>query len=203
MSASPGPAAPPPYLEWSARSEMQARRRYAQKLLSLLPAGARVLELGSGAGFPVTHLLAHRFGVTAVEPSSREIALARVNVPAAEFREGDWTRLRQPAEGFDAVVAMYVLSVLARRALLPQLRRISRWLRPRGLLVGNRHVALDSPIEQAWPGAPVFFTHVDAGEVLATLGRAGLEPLESEVISDEDARGRPISFLWFIARKLG
>jgi SAM-dependent methyltransferase len=194
---------PPAYLEWSARSEMQARRRYALKLLSLLPAGARVLELGSGAGYPVTHVLAQRFAVRAVEKEARALALARVNVPAAQFVAGDWTRVRQAREGFDAVVAMYVLSLLARRALLPQLKRVARWLRPKGLLVGNRHVAVEGPIEQAWPGAPVIFTHVDAGEVLAAVGRAGLEPVESEVISDEDARGRPISFLWFIARKLG
>src|SRR5439155_2067396 len=117
---------------------MQARRRYAQKLLSLLPAGARVLELGSGAGFPVTHLLAHRFGVSAVERSAREIALARVNVPAAEFREGEWTRLRQPREGFDAVVDMYVMSGLAKLELLLQLVRISRWVRS-GWLINVYH----------------------------------------------------------------
>ena len=167
MSAPAAPAAASGYLEWSARSELQARRRYAEKLLSLLPAGARVLELGAGAGSAASDILARRFRVASVAAAGAS---------------------------FDAVCAMYVLSVTP-------LRQLSGWLRQGGLLVANRQVTLEAPIEQGWSGAPLNFTRVDASDLLELISDAGLEPVWSEVISDEDEHGRPISYLWFIARK--
>jgi SAM-dependent methyltransferase len=193
--------APTALIEWSARSELQARRRFAQKLLGLLPSGSDVLELGCGAGFPVTHTLAQRFNVTAIEADPRLLALARVNVPGAQLEEGDWKRAGKERAAFDAVVAMYVLAELPPRSLLPQLKRVGSWMRRGALLVANRPVAIEGAIEQAWPGAPVTFARVDALAALAVVAGAGLEPVESEVITDEDAGGQPISFLWFVARK--
>jgi hypothetical protein len=129
---------------------MQSRRRYADLLASLLPAGARVVELDSAAA------------------------------------------ARPPAAGsVDAIVALDE----------PHLKRLARRLRRGGLLVGKRRVTLDGPIEQGWTGAPINFTRVDASDLLELIADAGLEPLSSEVISDEDERGRPVSYLWFIAQK--
>jgi methylase of polypeptide subunit release factors len=47
---------------------------------------ARVLDLGCGAGIPVTrHLTALGHHVLGVDGSARQIALARRNAPLAEF----------------------------------------------------------------------------------------------------------------------
>jgi hypothetical protein len=130
---------------------MQSRRRYAELLVSLLPAGATVVELDSAA-------------------------------------------VGRPAEAgtVDAIVALDE----------PHLKRVARRLRRGGLLVGKRRVTLEGPIEQGWTGAPVNFTRVDAADLLELVAEAGLEPLSSEVISEEDESGRPVPYLWFIARKV-
>ena len=48
------------YLEWAAQIDDRARARHTTALLSRVPDGARVLDLGCGAGVPSTRALAER-----------------------------------------------------------------------------------------------------------------------------------------------
>ena len=48
------------YLEWAAQIDDRARERHTTALLSRVPDGARVLDLGCGAGVPSTRALAER-----------------------------------------------------------------------------------------------------------------------------------------------
>jgi hypothetical protein len=52
-----------------------ARDRYLERLLALLSVASDVLELGSGAGEPVTRRLAERHRVTAVGISAEQLRL--------------------------------------------------------------------------------------------------------------------------------
>lgn len=70
-----------------------------------LPPTAAILDLGCGAGVPVTRWLAARFAVTGVDLSARQIALARELVPAATFHQADMTTLDFPPATFDVVVS--------------------------------------------------------------------------------------------------
>src|SRR5262245_60141619 len=89
------------YLAWSALDPSPERMRYLGRLLDLLPAGAEVLELGCGAGVPVTQALAERWRVTGVDISAEQIALAEQHVPDATFIHADMTTLDLPAGSFD------------------------------------------------------------------------------------------------------
>src|SRR5205085_2724325 len=55
------------HAEWSAGVRAEERERYTRLLLDLLPAGARLLELGCGVGLPTTARLAERYAVMVVE----------------------------------------------------------------------------------------------------------------------------------------
>jgi len=72
------------YLEWRA---LQPRQEELTRWLSLLhdhlQPGAAVLDIGCGAGIPLTRALSESFDVTGVDISVRQIELARRNVPAA------------------------------------------------------------------------------------------------------------------------
>ncbi len=73
-------------------------------LLSYLPAGARILDLGCGTGH-VTHLLAQRgYAMTGIDASAGMLQYARENVPSAEFILADARDLALPRT-FDAVIA--------------------------------------------------------------------------------------------------
>src|SRR4051794_1846891 len=67
-----------------------------------LAGDAAVLDLGCGAGVPVTRWLAERFTVTGVDLSARQLALAHENVPGATFLKADMGQVDFPPASFDA-----------------------------------------------------------------------------------------------------
>jgi SAM-dependent methyltransferase len=92
------------YLEQHGRS--QVRDRWLDELIRRLPPRARVLDLGCGAGVPVALRLTERgFDVLGIDVSIRQIELARINVPAAEFLQADMTGVGFAPASFDAIAA--------------------------------------------------------------------------------------------------
>jgi SAM-dependent methyltransferase len=190
------------YLEWSDRDPSPQRMHYLRRLLELLPAGAEVLELGCGAGVPITQALARTCRVTGVDISTLQIALAREHVPEALFIQADMTALDFPPASFDAVVGFYTLTHVPREEHATLLGRIASWLRPGGLLFATMGAG-DEPggVEPDWLGAPMFWSHFDAETNRELVRQAGLTLLDAQVVA-EDEDGQPVQFLWVIARKL-
>jgi SAM-dependent methyltransferase len=135
------------YLGWGPTIG-EPRERMLDALLERLEPGARVLELGCGAGIPVTRRLAERHTVTGVDISEAQLRLAREHVPGA--RAGGSVRPRRPA-----------------RARLPacKLRRDRRLLRARARSPRAPCRALHSVCRVAGPG-----------RVAAHLARRGRHP---------------------------
>jgi SAM-dependent methyltransferase len=186
---------------WSAGIRQAERQRYTHELLDRLPLGADVLELGCGQGTPTTRLLAERFTVTGVDISARQLELARSVVPNATFLHADMASLSFPPQSFDGVAAFFSLIHVPREEHASLLEHIAGWLRPGGLLVATMGVR-DSPgdVEEDWLGAPMYFSHWDAGANRRLVEQSGLRILSArEETADED--GAPIAFLWIVAEK--
>lgn len=80
--------------------------------LSCLPAGGRVLDVGSGTGLPYAGALVEGgFDVVGVDVSSRMVELARGHVPGACFVEMSMTEMEYEGE-FDGVLAVYSMLLL-------------------------------------------------------------------------------------------
>ncbi|HEY5337878.1 MAG TPA: class I SAM-dependent methyltransferase [Rhizomicrobium sp.] len=188
------------YLEWS--RESRVRTHYLTQFLSLLPPQGRVLELGCGAGIPVTKALAAQAQVTAVDISPRQIAHARKNVPSASFFCADMMALEFPVQSFDAVCAFYAITHLPREEHGALFSHIARWLKPGGVFLASLG-ASESDGEMAdWHGAPNYFSHPTAEESLRLLADAGLSVTRHE-IAEQDLPGEEgLPFLWVVARKL-
>lgn len=189
------------YLAWSARDPSPQRMRYLALLNDLLAPGAAVLELGCGAGVPVTQALARKCRVTGVDISTAQIALARQHVPNATFIHSDMTALDFPAHSFDAVVGFYTLTHVPRDEHGALLARIYSWLRP-GCLFFATMGAGDAPggVEQDWLGAPMYWSHFGAETNRALVRQAGFMLDSAEVVA-EDEDGQQVQFLWVIAHK--
>jgi cyclopropane fatty-acyl-phospholipid synthase-like methyltransferase len=188
------------YLEWSAGSKIRAR--YLDKLLALLPADATVLELGCGAGLPVTKALAAAARVTAVDISPEQARRATQNVPDAEVLCTDMMALEFADAAFDVVAAFYAVTHLPREEHGELFRRIARWLKPGGHFLASLGAAeLSDHVETDWLGAPNFFSHPDPAETLRLLESAGLQIVE-QAFAAQDLKGEEgLQFLWVIARK--
>jgi SAM-dependent methyltransferase len=187
------------YLAWPGGREI--RERYLRKLVDLVPKGGSVLDLGCGAGVPVASRLARKASVLGVDISPRQIELARENVPAALFRQGDMVAMKFPREMFDAVCAFYSITHVPREEHALLLRRIATWLRPGGTFLASLGVGstLDA-VEADWLGVPMFFSHFDAATNSTLIRQAGLVPFHEEIV-EHDEHDRSIRFLWVIARK--
>ena len=116
--------------------------------MSRLQDGARVLELGCGAGVPDTQRLAARFQVTGVDVSPEQVRRARAAVPRSRVCASRLHRARARAGVFDAVVSFYAFNHVPRELLAPTLARIHRWLVPGGRLMP----ALGTSDMEAWTG---------------------------------------------------
>src|SRR6266516_2949467 len=65
------------FAEWRDRIVGDPRREWEEELVARLQDGARLLELGCGAGVPDTQRLAARFQLTGVDVSAEQVRRAR------------------------------------------------------------------------------------------------------------------------------
>ncbi|MER7080417.1 Ubiquinone/menaquinone biosynthesis C-methylase UbiE [Saccharopolyspora kobensis] len=111
--------------------------RAGQRLVDQLPAGSRVLDIGSGTGRPTAEqLVAAGMDVVGIDISSGMLDIARKQLPAAEFRKLDVLDLDEADLGqFDAAIAFFSLLALPADYLREALRKVHRRLVPGGRLV--------------------------------------------------------------------
>jgi len=187
------------YLTWSPLRPSAARRWALALADERIPRGTDVLELGCGAGIPMTATLAVGRRLVGVDISRAQIALARSNVPTAKFVQADMTAINRPAASLDAVVAFYSLTHVPRDEHTPLLARIRRWLRPGGVLIASFGVE-DDPggIEPGWLGVDMYFSHFSARVNRRLVEEAGLVVERADVLDEpEDRHGA--RFLWVVA----
>jgi SAM-dependent methyltransferase len=188
------------YLEWSALRPSAVRLHYLERAAQLIPPGAAVLELGCGAGLPMTRGLAADHRVTGVDISATQIEMARRNVPAATFIQADMTALDFPPASFEAVVAFYSLTHVPRDEQPALVRSIRGWLRPGGLFLASMGAdASPDDVEEDWLGVPMFFSHFGARRNRRMVEEAGLTVEEARIEIEPEDR-HDARFLWIVAR---
>jgi cyclopropane fatty-acyl-phospholipid synthase-like methyltransferase len=172
------------------------------ELASELSPGAAVLDLGCGAGVPVTRWLAQHFTVTGVDLSTRQLELARPNAPAARFIKADMTDVRFAPETFDAVVAFHSIIHVPRSEHPGLLERIYGWLKPGGGFLATWAIGEWEGKESDWEGwgAPMWWSHHDGETSLELLRGAGFVIENAKVRTTRGARGDE-SWLVVLARK--
>jgi ubiquinone/menaquinone biosynthesis C-methylase UbiE len=187
------------YSLWGTRREERAK--YTSLILDLLPIGAKVLELGCGAGVPTTQELQKKNLVTGVDISEKSIEIAKINVPQANFIVGDMTKMDFPSGSFAGVGCFYSIIHVPRSEHFGLLCSIKKWLVPGGVLVATMgSISSESQISDDWLGAKMFWSNFDATANKKLVRDAGFEVVsEEEETADED--GTPITFLWVVARK--
>jgi len=174
-----------------------------EDLASHLPSGAAVLDLGCGAGVPVTRWLADRgFAVTGVDVSTRQLELARKNVPEGTFLKADMTEMAFAPENFDAVVAFHSIIHVPRAEHPALLESIHRWLKPGGVFLATMTVSDFEGREEDWEGwgAPMVWSHYDGEANVAMLREVGFEIPYAEPRTGPGT-GDAETWLWVLARK--
>jgi cyclopropane fatty-acyl-phospholipid synthase-like methyltransferase len=185
---------------WRDRVVGDPRERWRAELASRLSDGARILELGCGAGVPDTLALAERFRVTGVDISEEQIARARANVPAATFLRADFTALEFDDGSFDAVAAFYSFNHVPRDLLAPLFARIHSWLVPGGCLLASFGTSDTESWVGEWLGTTMFFSSFPPKTTSRLLVEAGFELLLDELGPMREPEGE-VAFQWVLARR--
>ena len=148
-----------------------------------LTPGSSTLDVGCGAGVPVARHLAKTFSVTGIDVSSSMIALARENVPAAQFIHADVVETDFPAGSFDAIVSFYAIFHIPRQEHLNLFRRFVQWLRPGGLLLFTVARNDDGPgyTEDDFFGETMYWSNFGPGTYRKLLADTGFR-IEQEGI---------------------
>ena len=169
--------------------------RYAgwvAELAGRLRPGARVLDLGCGAGIPATRELAGRgLQVIGVDFSAVQLGRARRLVPDARLVQADMATLQFSPASLDAVVSFYALIHLPladQRALFP---RIRDWLRPAGFLLAIVGAQPWTGLGQ-FHGAEMFWDHAGTDSYLGWLDEARLTPLWDRFVPEGERGGHSL-----------
>ena len=186
--------------KWAGDVRVAERAKYTSVLPKHLPVGAEVLELGCGSGIPTTKELAKEFRVTGVDISSKQIALAKQNIPHASFVHSDMTRLSFPNSSFDAVAAFYSIIHIPRDEKAELLLRIASWLRPGGIMVITMGAhPTEAYLNENFLGKPMYWSNFDSETNRQLVQDAGLQIISAEE-ETADEFGSPVTFLWIVAR---
>ena len=174
--------------------------RLLRELIDRLPAKARVLDAGCGAGVPVSQILSARFQVTGVDFSEAQIELAKKNVPQATFCCKDMTELDFPENTFDGIISYYAIIHIPRGEHQSLLARFYRILKPGGLALlclGAEHLIDD--VDENFLGTRMYWSHYDSETYLRMLQDIGFQMIWSKIITDESCEGA--GHLFVLAQK--
>lgn len=162
-------------------------------MLKFIPEDGSVLDIGCGAGLIAAEITT-RARVVEVDISSAQLELARRNAPDASLVRADVAEVAFEPRSFDAVVAFWSLIHVPRELHGSVIARIHAWLKPGGVFAGTLGSG-DNPAEhvQDFYGAPMYWSHFDAGEPKASSA-SRLPLLEADEIEDEGE-----THLWLIA----
>jgi SAM-dependent methyltransferase len=183
---------------WSARVSEDPRDQWLDRLVTRLPEGACVVELGCGNGTRETRMLAERFELTGVDLSVEQLRRARDRVPRATFVHADLTDVIFPESSLDAVCAFYVLNHVPRELLPEVFERVRAWLRPGGLFLATLGAGDLEGWEGEWLGVPMFFSGHEPSKNRELLGL--FELIADEVVTIREPEGH-VSFHWILARR--
>ncbi|MBA3431228.1 MAG: class I SAM-dependent methyltransferase [Actinobacteria bacterium] len=190
------------YLSAFSDDAANVRTVYLHKLFALLDHASFVLELGCGAGIPVTRSLAENHQVVGVDMSIGQLRLARTFVPGASLMQADMSALHFAPGSFDAVTAFYALTHVPREEHARLLEGICSWLRPGGAFLATMGCGDDpGSVEDGWLGVPMFFSHYGAETNQQLVREAGFVLVEADIVTETEHEDEEVSFLWVVAQK--
>ncbi|MFS8102832.1 class I SAM-dependent methyltransferase [Lentzea alba] len=185
------------YLTWSASIADDPRLHYLAAFADRLPDGARVLELGCGAGVPCTLQLSERFDVLGVDMSAQQLDLARSNVPGARFEKADMTALDFPDGSFDGICAFYSILHVPRAEQPALISKIARWLKPGGYFLASLGTGTPDVTEN-WLGVEMFFGSNTPAENCELLSEH-MEFVVDDLVTMHEPD--PATFHWVLTRR--
>ena len=185
---------------FTARRDAHWNADYIQYLISVLPKGAMVLDLGCGPGIEAAQFAAAGLRVYGLDLSDEFIKIAQQKCPTGTFVQGDMHSLPYENSSFDLVFAQASLLHIPKEEMADVIAEITRALKPGGLL----HVALkkgegEAEVADTRYNEERFFSFWQMDEFQAIVAGFAYEIVKSE---EYQRPGGQTTWLKFVFKKL-
>ncbi len=168
--------------KYHANRDIFDNKKELEAFIGLLPRSADVLDLGCGAGIPVTKLLIdYGFNVIGIDFSENMLTLAIKNVPEARFIKKNMTDIDFNDNSFDGLTACYSIIHVPREKHVSLFQMFHRILRPNGVLL----ISMGSngwEGTQDFHGTEMFWSHYRPEITLQIVTDAGFEILFDKIV---------------------
>ena len=122
--------------EYQANRHIFKNSKELEEFASSLSENAKILDVGCGAGVPVTKFLVEcGFDVTGVDFSESMLKLARKNVPKAKFIKKDMTKMDFEDDSFDGLTAFYSVFHIPKEKHFFLFKSFHRILKDQGVMM--------------------------------------------------------------------
>jgi SAM-dependent methyltransferase len=151
-------------------------------LRPMLPQSGKVIDLGCGAGVPITRYFATRgYDVTGYDLSEEMLAIARREVPQAEFHRIPIEDLQLDPGSVDLIVSFFAIIHIDRDLHAEIFRRMADWLRPGGAFLGYLGAGDNPDQSDDFHGVPMAWSHYGAETNVRLFREAGFDVVRSEI----------------------
>ncbi len=155
--------------------------RYLEKLNSLLKPNSLILDLGCGSGKPVGLFLINKgHRVTGIDISEKQIELAMKNVPQAEYKVKDISKLKEREYDVDAIVSLYTIIHIPRETHTELFQKINSFL-PKGGLILVTMGSSEWEGTDDFYGVNMYFSHYGHETNSNIIENAGFEIILDEI----------------------
>lgn len=195
------------YLGW-VESQDSPRGRYTNKVLAQVPSSPLILELGCGAGKPITRMLLDKGArVIANDISDKQVSMAKAVCPEATIIAGDMLALTFTSATFDGAVGFFSIFHLPRDEQKTMLTKVYDWLKSGASFAFNMSTMDQEEIRGNFCGKDMYWSSYGVEKNKEMIQEAGFEIVESEVLEAGDGKldksdpDYGVKFLWIMAKK--
>jgi 2-polyprenyl-3-methyl-5-hydroxy-6-metoxy-1,4-benzoquinol methylase len=159
------------------RSRSLAEQKWLNKFIDLLPSQGSILDIGCGAGEPISeYLLKQGFHLTGLDASSKMLEIARKRFPQANWIKMNMQELKLDRE-FDGIISwdgFFHLKQEEQRQVLPL---FANHLKPNGALlltIGHESGEVTGTVD----GEKVYHSSLASDEYRKILKKLGFDNIE-------------------------
>ena len=172
------------------RGQLLYEKTWLDRFLGLLPAQAKILDLGCGSGRPIAaYLLQHGHQLTGVDSADSMLEMAREHFPTQCWIKADM-RSVELNQRFDAILAWDSFFHLTPQDQHGMFTQFAKWSKPNAVLMFTSGPAAGEAIGEMF-GEALYHASLSQEEYRQLLAQHGFKVLDMQA-EDQDCAGHTV-----------